>query len=149
MLAGWDAAPAGGARNPAPGRPREPIGRYYGRSAGSLLDWDWAEMPRPRKRGPGEQKSPPWSAERRPRSSKESAARRKTVRLAALHPLGLSEGGTGKGRRRTRRRQRIRARKRALWRLRAAGALAWNLSFGWVMPLRRGRGIQGKHRWAP
>ena len=36
------AAPARGVRDPAPGRPREPIGRYYGRSAGSLLDWDCA-----------------------------------------------------------------------------------------------------------
>src|ERR1039458_8418016 len=32
-----------------------------------------------RKRGPGEQKSPPWSAERRPHPSKEDAARRKTT----------------------------------------------------------------------
>ena len=32
--AGGDAAPAGGARNPALGRPRDPTGRYYGRSAG-------------------------------------------------------------------------------------------------------------------
>jgi hypothetical protein len=39
------AAPAGEARNLALGRPREPIGLYYGRSAGSLLDWDWAKMP--------------------------------------------------------------------------------------------------------
>src|SRR5450631_746771 len=31
-----------------------------------------------RKRGPGDQKSPPWSAERRPRSPKGNAARRKT-----------------------------------------------------------------------
>ena len=43
MQAGWDAAPAGGdGRTPAPGRPRDPIGQYYGRSAGSLLDWDCA-----------------------------------------------------------------------------------------------------------
>jgi len=43
MLAGWDAAPAGGdGRTPAPGRPRDPIGGHYGPSARSSLDWDCA-----------------------------------------------------------------------------------------------------------
>ena len=30
MLAGWDAAPAGGARNPVPGRPRVAVRPHYG-----------------------------------------------------------------------------------------------------------------------
>ncbi len=37
------AAPAGGARYPAPERSQEPIGRHYDRSARSSLDWDRAE----------------------------------------------------------------------------------------------------------
>jgi hypothetical protein len=41
MTVGSDAAPAGVARSLALGRPRDPIGRHYDRSAGSLLDWDW------------------------------------------------------------------------------------------------------------
>jgi len=36
-----DAAPAGGARNPALGRPGEPPGGHYDPSAWSTLDWDW------------------------------------------------------------------------------------------------------------
>ena len=42
-----------------------------------------------RKRGPGEQKSPPWSAERRPHPSQEDAADGRLVRRLALHSLGI------------------------------------------------------------
>ena len=37
---GVGAAPAGGARNPAPGRLRDPTGRHYDRSARCSLGWD-------------------------------------------------------------------------------------------------------------
>ena len=53
MKAEQDAAPAGGARNPALGRPRDPTGRHYGRSAGSLLDWDRAKAHVPGSADPG------------------------------------------------------------------------------------------------
>ena len=39
-MVGSDAAPAGRFRKPALGRPRDPPGRHYDRSAGSRLDWD-------------------------------------------------------------------------------------------------------------
>ena len=109
-------APAGGFRKPALGRPREPIGRHYDRSARSSLDWDRSNgfgpaksaacpkggAPRPRRNRSGNQetrtrgqKSPPWSAERRPRSPKGNAARRKTgAPLGAPFP-SLFRGGKG------------------------------------------------------
>src|SRR5674476_55861 len=90
MLAGWDAAPAGGARNPAPGRPRAAVRPYYegppslaGRGAdegGRKPAGSGARLgprPRPEVTAPGTEK-PLWSAERRPHPSKEDAARRKT-----------------------------------------------------------------------
>ena len=80
MLAGWDAAPAGGARNPAPGRPREPIGRYYGRSAGSLLDWDWAEMPS--------------SQETRTRGTEIAAVERREAPASFKRGCGKTEDGS-------------------------------------------------------
>src|SRR5665811_722067 len=83
MLAGWDAAPAGGARNPAPGRPRAAVRPYYeglpswaGRGAdegGRKPAGSGARLgprPRPEATAPGTEK-PRWSAERRPRSSQE------------------------------------------------------------------------------
>jgi hypothetical protein len=45
-----------------------------------------------RKRGPGEQKSPRWSAERRPRSPKGNAARRKTGAPLGAPPPRSFEG---------------------------------------------------------
>ena len=64
---------------------------------------------RARKLRPRGQKSPRWSAERRPRSSQESAARRKTgAPLGAPSPrhfVGAEKGRTRRGRRRTRRRK--------------------------------------------
>ena len=87
---GEGVAPAGEARNLAPGRPRDPTGRHYDRSAGCLLDWDRrdhrATSQEARTRG---QKSPRWSAGRRggpatDRSLKEGCACRRSV------PLGVS-----------------------------------------------------------
>jgi len=92
MTAGPDVAPAGGdERTPAPGRPGDPIGGHYDPSAGSRLDWGLAEMPRPRKRGPRDQKSPRWRAERRhvPETVRDYVL---TTRRLARHPLGLSRG---------------------------------------------------------
>jgi hypothetical protein len=45
---------------------------------------------------PGAEKTPRWSAERRPRSPKEDAARRRLVCRSALHPLGLCRGAKWK-----------------------------------------------------
>ena len=76
-MVGSDAAPAGVVRNHALGRPRDPPGRHYDRSAGSRLDWDWPKAAnslqgaRPRKRGSGPvlqrelRREPRWSAGRR------------------------------------------------------------------------------------
>src|SRR5450759_237397 len=50
------AAPAGGARNPALGRPRDPIGRHYDPSARSSLHWPRANAGF-KKRGPGDRKA--------------------------------------------------------------------------------------------
>ena len=47
------AAPARGVRCPAPGTPREPIGRHYDRSARSSLDWDWRQCLVPGNADPG------------------------------------------------------------------------------------------------
>jgi len=59
-----DAAPAGKLRKLALGRPRDPPGRHYDRSAGSLLDWDWPACLVPGSSDPGTEK-PRWRAERR------------------------------------------------------------------------------------
>ena len=100
------AAPAGGARNPAPGRPWVAVRPHYegppfggldaARTKGgeSCPDRGPTRVPSASgSYGPGEQKSPPWSAERRPRSPKENAARRKTVApLGAPLPRHLARG---------------------------------------------------------
>jgi hypothetical protein len=106
---GSDAAPAGGARNPALGRPRDPIGRHYGRSARSSLDWDWhvASSQETRTRG---QKSPRWSAERRAhlaRCARTARCGSTMLRRSALRPPLFSRGKegapeSGRGRRPTR-----------------------------------------------
>jgi hypothetical protein len=92
MLAGRDAVPAGGARNPVPGRPREPIGRHYDRSAGSLLDWDWPIRLVPGNADPGNRnrrRGAPRGA-RAPDNGARQDGRRQ--RRSALHPLALSRG---------------------------------------------------------
>ena len=98
---GLDAAPAGGARNPALGRPRDPIGRHYGRSARSSLDWDWdwdwhvASSQETRTRG---QKSPRWSAERRAhlaRCARTARCGSTMLRRSALRPPRFSRGKEG------------------------------------------------------
>ena len=89
-----DAAPAGGARNPALGRPRDPTGRHYGRSAGSLLYWLRANAGF-KKRGPGDRNrrdGAPRGAHPSPRVPALRQARIVRMRLAALHPLGMAEG---------------------------------------------------------
>jgi hypothetical protein len=104
MLAGWDAAPAGGARNPAPGRPRAAVRPYYegppslaGRGAdegGRKPAGSGARLgprPRPEVTAPGTEK-PLWSAERRPHPSKEDAARRKTGAPLGAPPPRFSRG---------------------------------------------------------
>src|SRR5665647_257584 len=104
MLAGWDAAPAGGARNPVPGRPRAAVRPYYegppslaGRGAdegGRKPAGSGARLgprPRPEVTAPVTEK-PLWSAERRPHPSKEDAARRKTGAPLGAPPPRLFEG---------------------------------------------------------
>ncbi len=78
MLAGSDAAPAGGdERTPAPGRPGKPTGGHYDPSARSSLDWDWRQCLVPGSADPGpvslatsRRREPRWSAGRRPHSRK-------------------------------------------------------------------------------
>jgi hypothetical protein len=119
---GWDAAPAGGARNPAPGRPRAAVRPYYegppslaGRGAdegGRKPAGSGARLglrPRPEVTAPGTEK-PLWSAERRPRSRKRTRQDGRLVRRLALHPLafrGARKGPRSAGMelRRTRRRK--------------------------------------------
>jgi len=48
-----DAAPAGGVRTPALGRPGTPSGGHYDRSARSSLDWDWRKCLVPGSADPG------------------------------------------------------------------------------------------------
>src|ERR1039457_6600770 len=102
MLAGWDAAPAGGARNPRSGRPRAAVRPYYegppslaGRGAdegGRKPAGSGARLgprPRPEATAPGTEK-PRWSAERRaPVATGARAARRGLIRIrrSALRPL--------------------------------------------------------------
>jgi hypothetical protein len=77
------AAPAAAVRNRSTGRPGKPTGGHYDPSARCSLDWDWpnASSQEARTRGlclwQSRRCEPPWSAERRPRSRKESAARLK------------------------------------------------------------------------
>jgi hypothetical protein len=85
--AGWEAAPAGGVRCPAPGRSRDPTGRHYGRSAGSLLDWDWLDCLVPGSADPGTEKPPggaPGGAS--PFANGEGTPRQRVGRLR--QPLG-------------------------------------------------------------
>ena len=117
-------APAGEARNLALGRPWVTVRPHYGglpfnglNAARMKAGESWPDQgaTRPpsgsgklRSRG---QKSPRWSAERRPRSPKESAAKRKTgAPLGAPSPRLMRGRKTvpakrGEGRRRTRRRK--------------------------------------------
>ena len=100
MLAGWDAAPAGGdGRTPAPGRPGKPTGGHYDPSARSSLDWDWRQClvpgsadPAPVSLAKAGGAKPRWSAGSRPHPSQEDAATERLVRRLALHPLDLFEG---------------------------------------------------------
>ena len=73
------AAPAGGARNPALGRPGNPTGGHYDPSASSSLDWDWpnASSQEARTRSlclwrKPEARSRQWSAEWRARRSQDA-----------------------------------------------------------------------------
>ena len=105
------AAPAGGARNPALGRPRDPIGGHYDLSARSSLDWEWTNGCRtaevslarkgvtPRPAGPVHKpgnadprtEKPPWRAERR-RTFARRCAHKEWSRRLARHPPRFVEG---------------------------------------------------------
>jgi len=132
MLAGWDAAPAGGARNPVPGRPRAAVRPYY--EGPPSLAGRGADEGGRKPAGSGAQQGPVRARKLRPRGQKSPANKpglRKLVRverreapapsekrvrhegyrqrLTALHPLDFSGGlgrapRNGAGRRRTRRR---------------------------------------------
>ncbi len=52
-FSGVGAAPAGGVRTPAPGRPGTPTGGHYDPSARSSLDWDWPQGLVPGSADPG------------------------------------------------------------------------------------------------
>src|ERR1035437_10309249 len=132
MLAGWDAAPAGGARNPVPGRPRAAVRPYY--EGPPSLAGRGADEGGRKPAGSGAQQGPVRARKLRPRGQKSPTNKpglRKLVRverreapapsekrvrhegyrqlLTALHPLDFSGGlgrapRNGAGRRRTRRR---------------------------------------------
>jgi hypothetical protein len=105
MTAGWDAAPAGGARNPASGRP--PGHRPALLRASALNGWTRcgrraakaariragkSSPSRTRKHGPGDRKA----ADGAPRGARalQKGARQdgRLVRHSVLHPLDLSRG---------------------------------------------------------
>ena len=104
--AGWIAAPAGGVRNLALGRPWVAVRAHYGAlplMAGRGADEGWRkpagsgaqEGPvRARKLRPRGQKSRLWSAERRPRTERWYEKLR--TRLAALHTPHCPRGQFGK-----------------------------------------------------
>src|SRR5476651_536353 len=114
-----DAAPAGGVRTPAPGRPRRPARGHYDLLRAGLAGLGLAKSLVPWKRGRRGPVSlasaggakPRWSAERRPHPSKEDAARRIRTRLiGAPSPRFLRgakkvPGESREGRRPTRGRQ--------------------------------------------
>jgi hypothetical protein len=93
------AAPAGGARNPAPGRPGDPLGGHYDPSARSSLDWDWpiASSQETRTRGlclrPSRRREA--AVERREAPAFLATGTRqdgRLVRRSVLHSLALCEG---------------------------------------------------------
>ena len=92
------AAPAGGARNPAPGRPGKPTGGHYDPSASCSLDWDWRKASSQEARTQGLCLRP---SRRRDRDGAPRGARilqkrmrqdGRLVRHSVLHPLALCEG---------------------------------------------------------
>jgi hypothetical protein len=98
---GPGAAPAGGARNPALGRRRDPTGGHYDPSARSSLDWDCAKALVPGSADPvlscGLTPATSAAMERRGARTLRQGARASPsadcwMRHAALHPLGLWPG---------------------------------------------------------
>ena len=105
-------APAGGARNPALGRPLVAVRPHYGglpfsgldaartKAGESLPDRGPTRAPSaPESYGPGEQKSPRWSAERRPRSSQEGRGKTEEGSAAWRSIPSPAEGNESKPRR--------------------------------------------------
>src|SRR5450631_862710 len=90
MQVGLGAAPAGAARNPVLGRPQDPIGGALGPLRREPAGLGLAQMPRPKKRGPGSQKSPPWSAERRASVATEATRLARRVGRLRQPPRGLA-----------------------------------------------------------
>ena len=92
-----------------PGGSGHRAGRHYDRSARCLLDWDWANSPRPRKPGPelrrkGPHGRPPRAARGAPRGERADRkvraalrTRGRLVRLAALHPPRRMSPGEREG----------------------------------------------------
>jgi len=122
MLAGWDAAPAGGARNPAPGRPRAAVRPYY--EGPPSLAGRGADEGGRKPAGSGAQQGPVRARKLRPRGQKSRCGAPRgarilqkrmrldgrLVRRLALHPLAFRgeqerPRSTGMELRRTRRRK--------------------------------------------
>jgi len=104
MKAGWDAAPAGGARNPVPGRPWAAVRPYY--EGPPSLAGRGADEGGRKPAGSGAQQGPVRARKLRPRGQKSRCGAPRgarilqkrmrldgrLVRRLALHPLDVSRG---------------------------------------------------------
>src|SRR5262249_43973648 len=91
MKVGSGAAPARVVRSHAPGRPRDPTGRHDDRSAGSLLDWDFATRITPGAR------QVPGSADLRPVLGGPRITLRNREMILRSAPFARDGGGAPRG----------------------------------------------------